>query len=394
MVGFSSVYFAGRRQQSVAPGVVAFSIQVFLGVGFYYTVGLVADDQTYHLAATDLAASLRANETVEAQVGITKASFVWLIGSLYFLLGSHPLVGIIFNALLMGLVPSVIASSCRHFGMREVARTAAWISALAPSFVFWAPWLRREALAFFLLALVVLTMGLLFDRRYVSGILMLTALTSALAVTRAQLVAVALTGAVASVLASRGLTSGRFLIRGSIGALVIVLLAMPLVPQPVYDSVTQPLNASRLPGILGETAGLDQNLRVEGVSAEFNTSPSGIAINLLRTVAGPFPWEWKNFAWIVAGLDGITFLLLALTAVMVLRVCPDRRRQTLVLLVALVPLIVGTALLLGNYGIVMRIRGHFLPFLIPVLALGLRYVWLTRSTSRYSRSSRTASSVS
>lgn len=383
VLGLLIVYLLGRTQDAVAPAVTAYAIQIILGFGFFLIVGLVADDAFYHLAASEFSMALRNGESLDAQIGVTKASFIWLLGGLYFIVGSHPLIGIVFNATLMGLVPSLISSSCRRFGMGEVARTAAWIAALAPQLIFWSPWLRREALAFFLLTLVVLAMALLFSRRYLPGAFLLLVVTIALSVTRAQLVAVALAGAIASIVASSNRVSRGILITVPVGLLAAVIWVLRIAPEPIYTAVAAPLDVARLDGILSETSADTQNLRVEGVSKAFNTSIVGFGVNLTRTVAGPFPWEWKNLAWVVTGLDGIVFLLLFVTSIWVLRVCPDRRRQVMILWVALVPLIVGTALLLGNYGIVMRIRAHFLPFLIPILALGLRQFASMRSRSRY-----------
>lgn len=386
VVGFLCVYIIGYSQKCVTPATTAYVMQVCLGSGFFFVFNLVADERFYHEAAVNLAEAWRQGDSLDAQIGITKASFIWLLGGLYFLMGPHPLVGILFNAALLGLVPSLIAASCRRFRMQCVARTAAWIAALVPQLVFWAPWLRREALAFFLLSTLVLAMGFLFERRYVLGSFVLAGVVVALSVTRAQLVAVAVAGALAALIASRGPTPRTLLLHGSTGAAVVAVVAVFMtrfVPQPVYQAITGPLNAPELQAILSETAGDTENLRVDGVSASFNLSPTGFTVNLLRTIAGPFPWEWKNLAWVVTGLDGIFFLLVMVLSIWVLRVCPDQRRQVVVLLVATVPLLVGTALLLGNYGIAMRIRAHFLPFLIPIIALGVRHFWFTQGKSRY-----------
>ena len=383
LLGLLIVYLLSRTQDTVAPAVTAYAIQILLGIGFFLIFGLVADDVFYHRAASEFSMALRNGEALDAQIGVTKASFVWLLGGLYFVFGPHPLVGIVFNATLMGLVPPLIASSCRLLRMSEVARTAAWIAALAPQLVFWSPWLRREALAFFLLTLVVLSMALLFRRQYVPGALLLFGVTLALSVTRAQLVAVAFIGAIAALIASSNRVSRGLLIVGPVGLLASVILILRIAPEPIYAAVIAPLDVARLDGVLGETAADTQNLRVAGVSEDFNTSIGGFGLNLTRTVLGPFPWEWKNLAWVVTGLDGIAFLFLSVISLWVLRVCPDRRRQVAILWVALIPLIVGTALLLGNYGIVVRIRAHFLPFLIPILALGLRQFGSMRSRSRY-----------
>jgi len=218
----------------------------------------------------------------------------------------------------------------------------------------------------------VVGLSLVYRGKLKSGVPLLVVLTAALAVTRAQLVLVALSGFVAAWLLSRPLQRGEGKSRASgrifplVGAgLILGVIASRLIPINYWTNF---LNGGLGAGIASNSAA-DQNLRVSGVSWEFNSSPTGFVINIFRELWGPPVWEWENLAWMIVGLDGLFYLLLTLLVVQAWRKCHQYRRAMTILIIALVPLIVGTALTMANYGIVMRVRSHFMPFLIPIAAI-------------------------
>ena len=354
-------------------GVLAFIIQLSLGLVIFAALGLVADDVTYHNEAVNQVKDWQGIDSSQISSPEAKRLFPLVLATIYFAFGANPILGLTINALLLGLVPSMLALSCRSFGLPGASGASAWIAALAPSFLLWGPWLRRESLSFFLLSVVVVAMGFLFRGRYSIGALFLMVAIVTLFFARRQLVVVAVVGGLAALLISDRRKRSKPAGAGSL---------MPWLSLVLLFGMAWAIGANQLSyfagwlsegmrSVIASNSLPSENLRVEGVSWEYNSSIQGFLHNLVRFAWGPFPWEWKNAAWVIAGLDGILFAgLFLLVGVLFLT---DRRywRQMLVLVLAVTPLLLGSTLLLANYGIAMRVRAHFLPFLIPLVALSL-----------------------
>lgn len=381
-LGLVMCVLVAQREGCVPQTLTAFALQSTLAISFFVIFGLVADDATYHASA---AAQARVWETggqnSAAFVGPGKQSITFIVGTLYYFLGLNPLFGTLFMAVLMAGIPTLMAVSSRNFGMRAAAPTAAWLGAVAPPFLMWAPWLRREGLAFFLLSGVVLGLSMVYCGKMKFGLPMLVALALALAVTRAQLVLVVACGSAAAWILAEPLP--RRIRQGHVRARVVTVVGVAVVMVAASSRLISLeywrnfLDGGLAAGIASNSAE-GQHLRVSGASWGFNSSPTGLAWNLIREWWGPPLWEWQSSTWVLAGLDGLFYLLLTLCILQAWRHCPRHRRPIVILVVALAPLFVGTALTMANYGIVMRVRAHFLPFLIPAVALYLHSVWARR----------------
>jgi len=378
VLGLILVYWCGSRQMVLGASLVAYSAQLLAALLIFTNLGLIADDVTYHRESLLIAQAhqLDLEPTIRPDL-VGRQLFLRAVGYLYFLFGAQPILGLILVAALMGLLPAIIAYSSRNFGLSRSATISAWLSAVLPQFFLWAPWLRREALAFFLLALTVMGLSLIYRSRFLSGVGALLVVIFALRITRAQLILDVVAG-LAVVLFVVTLRRARSrLSRVLIGLVTLIFLVTGwaiLIPRVLALSGTQNLLTSSLDAIVASNASVAENLRVAGVSAAYNTSLDGFGVNLVRSLFGPFPWEWQNLAWVVAGLDGLLLLgALVLIGWALIRV-PKSRVPAMILLATLLPLILGAALTLANYGIVMRVRAHYYLFLIPIMSVGLKSV--------------------
>ena len=378
-LGLLICVLVARRESCVPQTVTALALQTVLAVFIFVNFGLVADDATYHASALAQARVWEfGSQTSSVFVGFGKESITVVVGALYYLFGVNPLLGLMLIAVLMATIPTMMAVSSRNFAFRASAPTAAWLGAVAPPFLMWAPWLRREGFALFLLSGVVVGLSLVYRGRMRSGLLLLFGLTLALAVTRAQLVLLVGAGLVVAYLLadssrrrlSRARTRSRLLILSGVGAL-LGAVTFSRIPMEYWGNF---LNGGLATGIASNSAE-SQTLRVSGVSWEFNSSPIGLLRNVARELWGPFLWEWQGPAWVVAGMDGLFYLILTFCLIQAWRWGHRHRRPIVILPAALLPLVVGTALTMANYGIVMRVRAHFLPFVIPIVAFYLQDAW-------------------
>lgn len=372
--GLILVYRCGSQQKVLGASLFAYCAQLLVVLLIFTNLGLVADDITYHRESLLIAQAHQLGfEPMIRNDLIGRQAFFRVVGYLYFLFGAHPILGLVLVPTLMGLIPAILAYSARNFELDRSVTLSAWLSAALPPFFLWAPWLRREALVFFLLAATVMGISLIYRSRFLTGIGILLFVILALRYTRTQLILDVVAGlAVVLFVVTLRKASSR-LSRTLIGVVTLIIIAggAVLSPKLLALSGTQNLLTPHLDSIVASNSSVAENLRVSGVSGAYNTSPTGFGINLIRSLFGPFPWEWQNLAWIVAGLEGL--LLLGATVLIgwaLIRV-PQSRAPAVILLAALFPLIAGTAYTLANYGIVMRVRAHYYLFLIPIMTAGL-----------------------
>jgi hypothetical protein len=121
---------------------------------------LFIDDQTYFRAGSALADVWRAGHTPDptgaALAGTYQLGYQLFLGVLFTLGTSSILLGKFANVLLGGLTVFVTARLAGRVIGEHAKRNAAWLTALAPTLVWWSAPLLKEALATFLLAVGVL----------------------------------------------------------------------------------------------------------------------------------------------------------------------------------------------------------------------------------------------
>ena len=116
-----------------------------------------------------------------------------------------------------------------------------------------------------------------------------------------------------------------------------------------------------------------------GVSLDGFDTPSGVIIGTLRDlprgILGPLIWEWTPGYWQLA-IDASFWAVVVLTCYFAIRLGSYRVRMLSFVLPALSILFLSTAIM-GNWGILVRMRTQALPFLLIVMAQGF-YLWRRR----------------
>jgi hypothetical protein len=113
-----------------------------------------------------------------------------------------------------------------------------------------------------------------------------------------------------------------------------------------------------------------------GVSTDGFDTPLGVIFGTLRDlprgILGPFIWEWTPGYWQLA-IDAVFWTFVVATCYFALRHGRLRPRLVCFILPALPVLFLSTAIM-GNWGILVRMRTQALPFLLIVVAQGI-YAW-------------------
>jgi len=373
VIGIFWIKVAGSRTGSILQSSVALFVQVLLGFGNYLIFGLRDDEVTYFFFAERTLDRFRIDPlTASSGFAEGKESFVWILAFLFALFGVSALPGLMMNAVFVASLPALFVWTGRNMGFFSSGRLTAWMVALAPPILLWGPGLKREAVVFLLLALFLLSLSLIYAKRWTWGLALAAIVSLALLTTRSSLLAVCAAGIVAmAVLKLSGRTyscwpSQRF--RHSV-AMVLVATTVALIPA-IIALTERALSSPTLSQVgvgIPELSDSSQATAVVNASWDVNSSFFGLTYNLLRSLVGPMPWEVTNPSLLFFWMEGMGYaVFLAITLLAFFRL-PQLRGRMVVLWVTVAPLVLASALILANYGLNSRIRAHVFLLLILVV---------------------------
>ena len=361
------------RLHALAPSLVCFAIHLAIGLYIVVSFGPSFDAATYHIAGLDYMRWLT-GEAPLPKFAEGKEGFPLILGLLYATFGPYAEAGIVFNALAISLACALIAAATRAIGWPQAAGTASWIFVILPSILYWPSLLGREALALLLLSLMALGAGLVWSAKTVLGALFIWSGFVAGLWIRPQ---------VFSVVAI---------------ALGIAFLAGVVVKRAHPASLIWVALPAALAGGLGISRGQSLELQDVGQQREFlmaastrtdvSTEGFNSSIGALLAIArdvpaaalGPFPWNWSIGYWQLI-LDAVSWILmLGLVAYALARM--SQPFPAAILVIPAVAAIFASAAIMGNWGILVRMRIHAIPFLAILAALGFLELRRRTKTSR------------
>jgi hypothetical protein len=348
----------------------AFAIHVGVGIGNYIASGVTLDALKYHGFAVQYAQILSSGGTsadLPTEFSSGREGWIYVLGVLYYVFGAVPPVGLVFNALLVAVAVGVIALTSRLAGWPESARTAAWIAVIAPPIVYWPSLLGREASIFLLLSVMALSLALFVAKHWLLATVALWGSVVVGLVIRPQIALVALVGVISAAIALT--VAERSRLKGALLFVLPALVAFPLgVLRGMQGYVTHFFTEL---GSQRRELSMTANSKT-GVSLEGFDTPVGAILGTLRDlprgILGPFPWEWTPRYWQLAIDAGFWACVVALCYVALLY-GKHRGRLLCFTVPALLILFVSTAIM-GNWGILVRMRTQALPFLLVVMAQG------------------------
>lgn len=327
----------------------------------------------YHALSTGIARHWQGLADIPA-VPAGKEGFPYLLASFYWVFGTQVALGVILNAGFAAALVPLLSDCTRTMFGREPSRYVAPIVSLMPSFLVWPSQLLREAGALMFLAVTAACAARLARRwRLSSAVLMVAAL--ALLFTFRGFVALFVTGAVASGVA----VSRRNMAAGLSTAVAVSLLLISVVAglgvgregyEATIDIGFQTASAARADLSNSAGSGFD-------VGADISSPAEAVAylpIGLVRLFLGPFPWEVQSVRQMPALLDAFAIWALVPGTLRGLQVSIRRTSRTcLVLLLPPAGLAIVIALVIGNFGTLLRERTQVFVFIVPFIALGVAH---------------------
>ncbi|MGI8755003.1 MAG: hypothetical protein ACR2MB_03915 [Acidimicrobiales bacterium] len=350
------------------------SLGVHLAVGLIVvnsgalTSFLGPDAITYDLLATQIAAHWSHGAAMPSLPG-GKEGYFYVLAGIYWIFGHSTWAGVALNATLAALLaPVVTDTTWRLFG-RPAARYATAIVVVVPGMVLWTSQLLKEA-AFVFLVAVAANCAVRLAHRYSAGPLVVLAVVLPVLLTfRSQLGLAVGAGIFAGIVLGRGEVVG-----GLVGGFLVAVLAAGVVSLGVGSSGYDTAVSSNLKQANAVRQGLA--VAASGYQSQTDVSTTSRAVTFLPlglvTVAfGPFPWQLQGTRQLVAIPDILVWWVLAAAFWWGQRAARQLGRQWLVLFMPSVAVAAVLALIIGNFGIVVRERMQVLVLLAPIMALGL-----------------------
>ena len=357
-----TLFIITKKYKTTPQTLLVIFSQVIISQVSYGLFGLVEDEKTYHKTGILLMDSLNSGLGFQ-NFGVFpgKESFTYILGTLYYLVGPLPIAGMILNVFFMSLIPSILVASCNNFGLPNAAKSTAWVFSLTPSILFWAAGLRRESLAFLLIALIILSLSLFYRSRLILGTIVVLLTFLMIQSTRTQLVFMLIPSLFLVLLL-------KVRINYKQNMKIIFLLIFTHV---IFVWISLNSLAPEYAGYIQEISNSEYSTSVPNVSWEFNTSITGYIYNIYRALTGPPIWEWSSISMLIFGVEGIYYLLVTIITITMLINKKNQRNQILILVLCSLPLLLTTSFILGNYGINSRVRAHYLIPILPILSLFL-----------------------
>jgi hypothetical protein len=329
------------------------------------------DATLYHQGAQQLAHSWSAHSAAPT-LPAGKEGYFYELGILYYVFGAHPEAGLVVNAFFAAALVPVLTDATRRLFGEGSDRYVAPLVVLLPGFVIWTSQLLREATIILLIALA-LDLALRASERTSIGLFAsLSAVLAVLFTMRANVAYVMLGGLVIGLVLSR-----RQLVAGlSLGTSILSLSLLLVVSGGIgYSGYRTAANADfkqvqsiHLDSGTSAASGFGQSKDLSTPAHAATYLPYGLA----QFALGPLPWQVKSIRQLPALLDVLALWLLLPS--LWRGIAESRRRQERRSFIALIPAAITAcmlALLVANFGTVVRERMQVLVLLIPFISLGL-----------------------
>lgn len=352
--------------------VVHLAIGMAISSDFRLTTYLGGDAVQYHLWAQGILRHWADGAPLPADLPVGKSGYPYAVAVIYWVFGPYQVAGLALNAFLSAaLVPLMTDTTRRLYG----DRAAWWVPPLVVmpiGFLLWSSQLLREAAIYFCVA-AALNAAVRLGKRTHLGIVVVIALSVAVLFTLRNYMAVTLGGGLVA-----GIVMGRRGVGGigaALGAMVVVVgLVVGLgVGSSGLRSVQEQADFSRLNNIRqGSATGAASGFLEEADISSGSRAAAYLPIALPRFFLGPFPWEIRPGRQMLAIPDVLTWWLLLPSLWRGFKRAWRRTQRGLFLMV--LPTAGASAvlaLLVANYGTVVRSRMQIFLLVIPIIALGL-----------------------
>lgn len=352
--------------------VVHLAIGIAISSSFSLTTYLGGDALQYHLWAQGIVSHWVDGARLPFDLPIGKSGYPFLVAAIYWVFGPYQVAGLALNAFFSGAIVALMTDTTRRlYG----AKAAWWVPPLVVlpiGMLLWISQLLREA-GIMLLIAAALNAAVRLEKKTRLAPVVVIGLSVALLFTVRNYMAVTLGGGllVGLVLGRRGVGGvgaggGAFVL----GAILVLGLGIGL---SGLEAVQEQADLARLNNIRqGSATGAASGYLPEADISTGRRAAAYLPVALPRFFLGPFPWEIRPGRQMLAIPDVLTWwVLLPSLWRGLLRAWKRTRRGLFLMVVPAAGASMVLALLVANYGTVVRSRLQVFLLLVPLIALGL-----------------------
>lgn len=342
---------------------LSFAIHLTLACVIWNSSLRSPDGELYHQLAAGFGPG-RSGTTIAAG----KEGYVFLLGWLYRLFGTHIGVALILSAFLgAALAPIVFDTTFRLFGSRA-ARYSVPLIVLWPSLVFWSSQPLREGAIHSLIALAMNMTVRIRTSFAMAPVLGLVGALAALATFRSYIAIVCATALAAGLILSAERLASRLRL-----LLMVTVAILPLYPLATNYEGTATTLSSNLDDVAVVRAGNARTAESGYGTKETISTPTELfrylPAALPQATFGPPVWTASSVVVALGSVDGALWVL---TVVALIRIA--RRGLMRIAWIPVIPtasILLVLAVLAGNYGAVVRLRCQAFVLIAPLLALAI-----------------------
>lgn len=310
-----------------------------------------------------------------------KEGFYYVLGLLYWVFGTHGAVGLVLNATLAAaLIPIMSDLTHRLFG-RQAAGYVPQLVFLLPGIFIWTSQLLKEAPILFLIAVAAYCAVRVSQRVSVLALLGMCMSVALLFTFRGPVALVATGGLLAGIiLGSKQLLGG--LGTGLTATTLVVMLVLTLgIGLSGYESAVES-DLRRANIVRQDLATAGSGIRPGVDISTPRKALTYLPVGLVDFFLGPFPWRSLSRLQVFSLADVLVWWALLPALGRGLQAARRGRsgRRSLVLLLPAIIISFELALVIGNFGTIVRERTQVVIFLVPFIALGLAVRAATRAT--------------
>jgi 4-amino-4-deoxy-L-arabinose transferase-like glycosyltransferase len=348
---------------------LVFGLAVFNLSGVFSA--LRSDALTYHGLAQAITNSWT-SDSPGPHLPAGKEGYYYLLAAIYRVFGPHPAAGLVVNAALASALVPILTDLTRRLFGPHAARYAGPLIVLMPGVFIWTSQLLKEAAILFLVAVTASAAVRLSNKVTVAPLLAAAGGLALLFTFRGPVALVMGGGVVAGlVLSKRELFAGLSTALSTLALIALTVVSLGVGYSGFQNATSSDLGQAHIVRqdlARSANTGFDHEVDISTTRGAFSYLPVG----LFNFVLGPFPWQIQGVGQLAMGPDVLVwwFLLPSLWRGLTTGFRTKGRAALVLVLPALISTVM-LALVIGNFGTVVRERAQVVVLLVPFIALGL-----------------------
>lgn len=370
LIFFLIVFILGlkinHKSGTLPQGVFLFIFVFGLSTLKFSITGLQVDELTYQAYAiiysNNLDTTLRSFNT---SISDGKELYIIILGFLYWVFTPEPYLGFLVNSFFIMLMPAILQNTFINFRIESRPNLITVILLFSPIFI-WSIGLTRESISFFLIAVYLYVLSLIYKEKILVAFLIFILLLLVVINFRSLLLPFLLLGFLIFIF--NFLLSKSSIILQLKNKLYLKLISLALVVTLVIFAIKfiAQYIQSNFSGAISELASPSFRSYAEYSSSTFNFTFNGYFYNLFRSVIGPYFIEFNNPIIILFALEGLYyFSILVLFIFYLFHI--NYKRLFFLFFISILPFLIINNFYFTNYGLNSRVKAHMLMMFFPII---------------------------